>query len=311
MITKTLIKKSLSKYKLGKIIYILPVETSGNIAFLIITKNKQYFLRLSPLGIIRQRSKSEILAEIDFLHFLKQANFPVILPLINNKNEELISINNHNGYVREFVSGSFKLSPSNNDIKKIGQILGRLHNLSKDFSSKYKRTHLFNLPITQKKFSILEKKILKSNFKYKEKFVTRFKKEIFKLQFPQSLPSGIIHEDLGRRHVIWKGDKILAIIDFDRSYFAPFLLDIGQAARSWCFDNNWQKWNNTKFKILITAYQKERKLSKIEKKYLLDSVKFAILERALSFCLISIKNSNKEDEEFAFDSLFKQIKQIK
>jgi len=66
-------------------------------------------------------------------------------------------------------------------------------------------------------------------------FVIKFEKEISNLSFPKELPQGMIHEDLGKRHVLWQNNKISGILDFDRCYYGKLILDLGQAVRGWCF----------------------------------------------------------------------------
>ncbi|MDP2967086.1 MAG: phosphotransferase, partial [bacterium] len=146
--------------------------------------------------------------------------------------------------------------------------------------------------------------ILRSNFEQKEKFVEKFEKEIFLLNFPNNLPSGAIHEDLGKRHILWQKNKIIAIVDFDRSYYGKLILDLGEACRGWCFIDNWKKWSSKNFQALITGYQNKRKLTRLEKEYLVDAIKFGILERGLAFCLRFIQETkDSEDKEYALYSI--------
>jgi len=304
------LNKILSDFDLGKIKKIEPLATSGNISYLIKTNKNIFFLRLCSTGP-RWRSKKEIMAEIELLEYLKAKNFPVIVPFKSKNEEKIISWSKHYGYIRKFVVANAKLNPSVAEIKKFGKVIGKFHNLVKNFKTKNKRQHIFGLVETQKCFKQKKGEILKSDFKNKKEFVARFEKEIFSLNFPKSLVKGMIHEDLGKRHVLWQGSKITAIVDFDRSYFGFLILDLGEAIRGWCFTNNWQKWNDKKFKALLGGYQRKRKLTKIEKQYLFDAIKFAVLERALSFCLRYIHvTEDKADEKFALDSVFKQINLI-
>lgn len=153
-------------------------------------------------------------------------------------------------------------------------------------------------------FSKKERIILKSDFKNKIEFVGKMTKELSLLYFPENLPSGTIHEDLGKRHVIWQEDEILRIIDFDRSYYGKLIFDLGEACRGWCFINNWKSWSNKNFSAFIKSYQRKRKLTRIEKDYLIDAIKFGILERSLSFCLRFIEvTRDPKDEKFAWHSI--------
>lgn len=293
----------LKKFDLGIIKKNKPLATSGNISYIIITDKKNYLLRLSPLGF-RWRSRKEIDAELEIINYLLAKKFPVAKSIATKNGEEIIFWKNHFGYLREFVNARPKLSPTLGEVKQFGELLGTFHNLMKDYKTKYERKHTWDLKETKKNFKENKKIILKSNFKQKKEFIEKFEKEIFSLNFPENLPSGTIHEDLGKRHVLWQKDKIISIIDFDRSYYGKLILDVGQSCRGWCFTNNWKKWSNKNFRALINGYQNKRKLTNLEKKYLVDSIKFGILERSLSFCLRFIQVTNdSEDRKYALYSI--------
>ncbi|TSC92057.1 MAG: hypothetical protein CEN90_172 [Parcubacteria group bacterium Licking1014_17] len=295
----------LAKFNLGTIKKIKPLATSGNIAYIISTTEKSYLLRLSPLGV-RWRSKQEIDAELEIINYLFKKKFPVAKPIATKNGGQVISWANHFGYLREFIDAKPKLNPTSKDAKQFGELVGQFHSLIKNYKTKEKRKHIWDLKETENWFYQDKKKILNSNFKNSEKFVSKFEKEIRSLKFPDNLPMGTIHEDLGKRHVLWQKDKIVAIIDFDRCYYGKLILDLGEACRQWCFMNNWKKWSNGNFQALLNGYQNQngRKLTNLEKKYLVDAIKFGILERGLSFCIRFIQVTNDlGDEKYAIYSV--------
>jgi len=299
--------KIIGRFDLGKIEKIEPLATSGNIAYIIKTLERSYFLRLCPLGS-RWRSPEEIAAELELINYLQAANFPVIGAVKDKDGKEIISRGKHNGYLREFIEAQEKLNPTAEEVAKFGEIVGWLHSLTENYQTKNKREHIFNLAETKAYFEENKEKILASDFKDKEKFINSFEAELNRLTFPDKLPWGMIHEDLGKRHAIWQEDEIWALIDFDRCYFGQLILDLGEACRGWCFINDWQEWSTENFTALIEGYQKKRKLTDLEKQLLPDAIKFGILELALSFCLRFINvTHDPEDEQFALESVFKQL----
>lgn len=304
-----MIRKILSNYNIKDIQNIKPLKTSGNISYLIKTKTKKYFLRLSPDGP-RARTKNDILAEIELLKFLHKKDIPVLLPIVQKNGKEIVSYKKHNGYLREFLIEDARLDTTIQEVKAVGRLLGKMHKILKNYKTKYSRSHNFGLEETEKLFLKNKNKILKSNFRNKDKFVTKFIEEINALKFSNKLPKGAIHEDLGKRHILWSKKNIKTVIDFDRFYFGDLILDLGQALRGWCFDKDWQKWDIKKHNAFLSAYQAERKLTLEEKKYLINAIKFAFLERALSFCLSYIYLQKKRDEVLANDELFNLLPQI-
>ncbi|OGY41788.1 MAG: hypothetical protein A2Y67_04060 [Candidatus Buchananbacteria bacterium RBG_13_39_9] len=304
--------KLASQYNLGEIKSIEPVATSGNNSFIIIAESGKYFLRLCGERY-RHRSIEEIEGELDLLDKLKENNFPIIDYLKTKDGKRVFSLENFNGYLRKYVEGRFVTSnPAPEELIDVGKTLGKYHKIVEKFKINKRNKINFGLEETRKFFTEHKQEILQSNFREAEKFIEVYSQEINKLNFSENLPQGMLHEDLGKRHVIWQDNKIIAIIDFDRSYFGYLILDLGQTLRGWCFKDNWQNWSPENAKIFLQAYESERKVSNLEKEALVSAIKFAILERALAFCLHCIysKQPDPADEEFALASLFEQINKI-
>jgi len=300
------LKKILKDYELGKVKKIKPMATSGNITFLIASNIGKFVLRLCPEGE-RWRSRQEILAELELIDYLLRNNFPIAKPVAKQNGKRIVSYKNKFGYLREYNTGKFILNPTIKQVERFGQLVGWFHSLIKEYKTKNPRNHIWDLEETKKHFQQSKKVILESNLRNKKEFIKRFGKELSLLRFPEDLPSGMIHEDLGKRHVLWKGEKIEAILDFDRCYYGKLVLDLGQACRGWCFTDNWTKWNSKNFKTLLRGYQNKRKLTNLEKEFLFGAIRFGVLERSLSFCLRFINMQDSADEDFAWHSLVQQI----
>ncbi len=285
-----------------------PLLTTGNITYLIETANQKYILRICPEGP-RFRSKQEIAGELELIDYLLKNKFPAPIPIADKKGERIIEWKGNYGYIKKYDNGITILDPNSEQVKMFGRTIGWLHHLISGFKTKNKREHIFDLAETKKNFSSNKKIILRSNFKNKEQFIEKIKDELFRLDFPDDLPKGMIHEDLGKRHVLWQGKEISYILDFDRCYYGKIILDLGQACRGWCFVNDWKNWSNENFESLISGYQNKRRLTDIEKKYCFPAIKFAVLERSIAFALRFILATNdSEDEKFAYQSVFDIMK---
>jgi len=301
----------LAQFDLGEIKNIEPLPTSGNIAYVVRAASRSYFLRLCPPDGPRWRSRQEIEAELELINYLYVHDFPALAAVKNKSGRELISRGRSFGYLREFIEAEEKLNPSVEEVAKFGEILGWFHSLTENYQTKNRREHTFDLAATKQSWAASRAKILASDFEDKEKFVAQFEQAINLLNFPDALPRGMIHEDLGKRHVLWRGSGIVAVVDFDRSYFGQLVLDLGQAARGWCFTGNWRQWSQANFEALVGGYEKKRPLTALEKQVLSSAIRFGILERALSFCLRFIEvTQDGEDAEFAREGVFKQLELI-
>src|SRR6185312_6176030 len=79
-------------------------------------------------------------------------------------------------------------------------------------------------------------------------------------EWPQDLPSGVIHADLFPDNVLFMDGKVSGLIDF---YFAcndSFAYDLAVMLNSWCFETD-GAYNVTKSRALIAAYEQQRKLT--------------------------------------------------
>lgn len=86
-------------------------------------------------------------------------------------------------------------------------------------------------------------------------------------EWPQSLPSGVIHADLFPDNVFFLNDEISGLIDF---YFActDFLAyDIAIGLNAWCFETD-TAMDVTRARNLLAGYEEVRALSNDEKKML-------------------------------------------
>lgn len=304
------LKKILKDYDLGELKKINPLATSGNITFLITSKTERFILRLCPKGT-RWRSRRETLAELELVDYLVKNDFPAPKPVSKRNNQKIINWQNHFGYLKEYGKGKIVLNPNLRQIQKFGKLVGWLHNLTENYKTQYQRKHIWDLEETKKWFYQDEKKIININFKKAEEFVLRFEKEINSISFPPGLPKGTIHEDLRKQHILWQNNKINSVLDFDRCYYGFLILDLGQAIRSWCFIDNWAKWSSKNLKTFLNGYSSKRKLKNVEKEYLFPAIKFAVLERALSFCLRYFEETkDKKDEKFARHSIYKLLRML-
>jgi len=82
-------------------------------------------------------------------------------------------------------------------------------------------------------------------------------------QWPENLPTGIIHADLFPDNVFFRDNQLSGIIDF---YFActdMLAYDIAICLNAWCFDAD-ANFDTVKARELLRAYQNVRELNKAE-----------------------------------------------
>lgn len=95
----------------------------------------------------------------------------------------------------------------------------------------------------------------------------------FQQRLPEDSPMGLIHGDLFYDNVIFKGDELQAIIDFEEACYHYLAYDIGMAILGQCLEG--KKIRLDKAKELIRGYQQIRKLKQTEQEKLQLFVEYA------------------------------------
>ncbi|WP_144223236.1 homoserine kinase [Mesorhizobium amorphae] len=89
----------------------------------------------------------------------------------------------------------------------------------------------------------------------------------FERNWPEGLPTGIIHADLFPDNVFFLGEKLSGLIDF---YFACddfYAYDLATCLNAWCFEKDFS-FNLTKGTALLAGYQSVRPLDAAEREAL-------------------------------------------
>jgi len=92
----------------------------------------------------------------------------------------------------------------------------------------------------------------------------RFVREKYADYLPRrrnDLPHGMIHSDLFRDNVLWRGPQILALIDFESVSAGPYLYDLMVTLLAWCYSDHLDRGLAT---AMLNGYASVRPLSEAE-----------------------------------------------
>ena len=96
-----------------------------------------------------------------------------------------------------------------------------------------------------------------------------------------SLPKGICHGDYNSSNIIFKGNEMGGLVDFDNASYTYLVFDIanflGYYTRVWPMDYR-------RARSLLKEYVKHRPLSALEKKHLFDGMKLSVVVDSLHVC---------------------------
>ena len=206
-------------------------RVSSNAIYPFKANGEVHFLRFAPKT---EKRKDDVLAELDFIHYLRSHDYPALEPVKSKENRELIDAETPWG---KYLATVFKrvkgeqLSDTNlNDdiIYRYGKALGRLHQLSSSYS-----------PDTNKRWSYEDALQWITNTLEKHPNETLALQEAKILnEFLSNLTQdkhnyGLVHYDFECDNVFFDEEsQSCNVIDFDDAMYHWYVIDIEQALDS-------------------------------------------------------------------------------
>jgi homoserine kinase type II len=230
-------------------------EGSVNTHYLLETVRGRFLIKIDEV-----KSELEVKRELDLLLFLRKHGFPCAVPLADRRGRhcrdwggKLLSVYRHlDGHTVavERLTGA--------QLENVGRVLADLHLISKA----YKKG-------TESRFSFEKVAEIYVDVRgrlphYLKKIVRTLDEEVEYLQnyLEGKLPKGIIHGDLFPDNLLFKGEKVVAALDFEASGRGKFIFDLATAVNALCFDRG--RYVLKRFEALITGYESLRTLSLAE-----------------------------------------------
>jgi homoserine kinase type II len=78
-----------------------------------------------------------------------------------------------------------------------------------------------------------------------------------------SLPHGVVHGDLFRDNVLWRGGELAALLDFESAFHGPFVYDLMVTIAAWCYKD---AFDVPLVAALVAGYVAERPLTAGERR---------------------------------------------
>ena len=241
--------------------------TSGfeNSNFYIKTDTGEYVLKVfEGIGV----GDANIKFEVDVMDACVQAGVKTPKVYRNNQGNLVSSFGSKSAIVMDFIDGENKDGKEISDeiAGQLGEETGKMDAALSMFSnSSFTRQ---NYEFDLKNFLTLKPKIAELPSEYDRTLITsifdRF--EEIKPMF-DTLPKGIIHNDVALHNILVKGDTLEAIIDFSDIAFSPYIQEIAVMGCDFFHDHNWKPHQ---LSIFIEGYKKSRRVSDLELSLLYD-----------------------------------------
>jgi len=226
---------------------------------------------------------------LELMMYLSSNNIKCPTPIKNLDSKFIGKIKSKPAVILTFLKGKSISAVSKGNTFELGKALADMHLNVQNFNLKKKND--LSLSGWKNLLGVNKEKLNKLEVNLYEKLTKEFKK--IQDNWPNTLPSGIIHADLFPDNVLFLDNKVSGLIDFYFSCTDFFAYDLSICVNAWCFDNN-NKFSKDNVRALISGYQEIRALSEEE----LNSLPILCSGSALRFLLTRVDNldsSNSKD----------------
>ena len=262
-LSKDKLKVFFSNYNLGKLLNYSEIkEGIENTNYFIQTEKGKYILTLYEKRV----DEKDLPFFISLMKNLFDKKFPSPEPIINKNGNYISEISGKRAAVVSFLDGYSKKNLNPNNCYEVGINTAKLHLITKDLAGRRENK------LSVKSWRKIYNKVKKDCSKIHPNLIDVIEKNLDEIEknWPEDIPSGIIHADLFPDNIFFKNDKLSGIIDYYFSCFDFYAFEIAICLNALCFEgkNENLSFNVTKAKKFIEGYSSIRELTGDEKTYL-------------------------------------------
>lgn len=252
----------LKNYPIGEMVAIKGItEGVENSNFLLTTTSGRFILT-----IYEKRARVESLPF--YLNLMQELSAHGILcpqPICDNNGTALQTISGKPAAMVSFLEGkSLRTAIDDNHVEVLGTGLARMHLAAQNLEREAPENH-YSLSCWREMANNLLPRADEVKPGMGKEIATHL--AWIEENWPEGLPTGVIHADLFPDNVFFHEGKLSGFIDF---YFAcrdALMYDVAIVLNAWCFDHG-RDFNLTKAKKFLSAYHAVRPLSKTEQEAL-------------------------------------------
>src|SRR5262245_49745192 len=266
---------------------------SVNSNYVLDTPRGRHLVRIDEV-----KGELEVKRELDLLLFLRKLGFPCPQPLADRKGRYYREVGGKCVSVYRWVEGQVlgveRLTPAR--LEGAGRILAELHNLGKQYKKGIENRFSYE------RIAELYRGVRERLPAYFKRIVRTLDDEIDYLRhyLETQLPRGIIHGDLFPDTLVFKGDKVVAVLDFEAAARGRFVFDLATAVNALCFHR--EHYDLKRFEALMAGYESLRPLSLAEwdafpNELRLSALRFTVT-RLHDFFLHPVDERTRVDKDF-------------
>lgn len=228
----------LEQYNLPEVSAIEPIEIGLiHSTFRLKTTEGDFIAQKLHPTLSSEETASDFLA---ITNFLQETDIVSPKAILNNQNQVLTKIDNEVWRLQTAVPGiTYKRAPSLKIAATAGAILGKFHQACRNFDYDFKsKRNIHNTKAIHQKLQKISQQFQESEL------YTPVSQEIEELleiaptlYLPEDLPKTVIHGDPKISNIMFVDEVATSLIDLDLCNFNSPLIELGDAMRSWCSDN--------------------------------------------------------------------------
>jgi homoserine kinase type II len=269
---------------------------SVNTTYLLDTPRGKHLVRIDEV-----KGELEVKRELDLLLFLRKHGFPCPQPLADRKGRHYRELGGKCLSVYRWYDGH-ALRPeriTGGQLENIGRVLADLHTIGKSYKKGIENRFSFE------RVADLYAEVRGRLPAYFKRIVRTLDDEVEYLRnyLESKLPKGIIHGDLFHDNLIVKGEKVVAVLDFEAASRGKFIFDLATAVNALCSDG--EQYDLKRFEALIAGYESLRALSLAEWDAFPNELRFS----ALRFTVTRLRDFflNPVDEQVRVNKDFREF----
>jgi len=269
--TRSNFAELLSLYDLGAYIHSEAIK-QGTVQtnFFLETTQGRYVLRY-----YENRSRESVLFERDLLLYLTRHHYPCPAIFANGQGEHVGVYREKPYMLSEFVEGQHIEHPSDYHWQQLVQRTAELQEVTRDFHSPYTPYRWnYGPDLCQRLASAAAGRLDTDTARNKLAWLVE---QLAALDLPEVLPKGICHCDFHFSNVLFRGDELVALIDFDDANWTFLQFDLVGLIEHWAWPHTAPLLDIAEAQRIAQAYMAHRPLSPIEQQHLYDVYKLSIL----------------------------------
>jgi homoserine kinase type II len=186
--------------------------------------------------IYEEQDRAGALRELGLLAELHGAGLPTVVALAARSGERLTEVGEKPFAVFPWVDGEIlcqaRVTPE--ACFEVGRALAAIHGTGKDAAAtlgggRFRVADMLSRLDGVERTGAAELALAARRLKERAAFHASHRDE--------GLPSGVVHGDLFRDNVLWRGGRIVALLDFESASRGPFAYDLAVTLVAWCYSD--------------------------------------------------------------------------